>query len=159
MTIAWGASLSWSLVEQELRRKSSDEQLGGRGVLRGVRRGIPCGVAEGGEDRGFAAPAFAGCALVEESDALDKVWYRGVHGTRLPMAGVQAVKSDGRLVRELEQMLGNVPRLAGRIEPAPARHGRQSLGMTFKHADPIGREPWPLPPESGRHTRPPLRIR
>jgi len=33
-------------------------QLGGRGVLRGVRRGIPCGVAEGSEDPWLCGPGF-----------------------------------------------------------------------------------------------------
>ena len=36
-------------------------QLGGRGVLRGVEEGV----AEEARTRGFAAPAFAGCAFVE----------------------------------------------------------------------------------------------
>ena len=33
-------------------------QLGGRGVLRGVRRGTPCGVAEGSEDPWLCGPGF-----------------------------------------------------------------------------------------------------
>jgi hypothetical protein len=32
--------------------------------------GIPCGVAEGGRTRGFAAPAFAGCAFIADATEL-----------------------------------------------------------------------------------------
>jgi hypothetical protein len=46
--------------QKQLPPGSPVRQLGGRGVLRSVGRGV----AEEARTRGFAAPAFAGCALV-----------------------------------------------------------------------------------------------
>jgi hypothetical protein len=58
---------------------TSPRQLGGRGVLRDV---LESGVAEEARTRGFAAPAFAGCAFVEEC------------GVQL-RCGTASVKTDG----------------------------------------------------------------
>jgi hypothetical protein len=54
------------------RGPRSLRQLGGRGVLRGVAGGMS-GVAEEART-GFAAPAFAGCALVEGATTAAVQW-------------------------------------------------------------------------------------
>ena len=59
----------------------SARQLGGLGVLRGIRDGA----AEEARTRGFAAPAFAGCAFVE--------------GSWLSYGVVRELSSDQRLRR------------------------------------------------------------
>ena len=49
------------------RGPRSLRQLGGRGVLRGVRREYRAASRRAARTRGFAAPAFAGCAIVGEA--------------------------------------------------------------------------------------------
>jgi hypothetical protein len=53
--------------------------LGGSAVVGsfGRQAGIPCGVAEEARTRGFAAPAFAGCAFVVGWEAESRSRYRG----------------------------------------------------------------------------------
>jgi hypothetical protein len=83
VTIAWVPRFSWSLGEQELWRRSSDEQLGGRGSF-GRRAGAPRGVAKEARTRGIAAPAFAGCAFCR-GIVVNELW-----------AGTQPVKHQQR---------------------------------------------------------------
>jgi hypothetical protein len=58
--------------QKQLPPGSPVRQLGGRGVLRSVGRGV----AEEARTRGFAAPAFAGCACFEVA----RVRYVAVRG-------------------------------------------------------------------------------
>jgi hypothetical protein len=48
---------------------STVRRLGGRGVLRGVRREYRAASRRAARTRGFAAPAFAGCAFVVDGEA------------------------------------------------------------------------------------------
>ena len=45
-------------------------RLGGRGILRGVRREYRKASRRAARTRGFAAPAFAGCAFIEDATEL-----------------------------------------------------------------------------------------
>src|SRR5215207_2373973 len=56
-----GAVSSTKSNQAEKQKPSDPSELGCRGVLRGV---LESGVAEESRTRGFAAPAFAGCAFV-----------------------------------------------------------------------------------------------
>ena len=69
-----GAVSSTKSNQAEKQKPSHPSELGCRGVLRGV---LESGVAEEARPRGFAAPAFAGCALVVGLVALS---YRVVQG-------------------------------------------------------------------------------